>query len=198
MMKTGTTAAALAALLALAAGCAPEPSYENADAFIAAFVEALARGDEAAYEQFYLHEEDFDKSQPNAVATIKNFMGRVRGKYLRACNGAASIIGGRPVEIEAIDYRSGVKRAAGFVRDLGEHYADVSVRLRTGEMPVTLLIEELFEVDGNWRVTLFATLVDAGTERLPDVDLQPSQEKRDENAPLEGMEEVDPDEVDRR
>ena len=196
MKKKLTTVAAVVMLLALAAGCAPKPSYDNADAFLKAFVQTLVRGDESAYEQFYLHEDDFDKTQPNASMTIQNFMGRVRGKYLRACNGAASIIGGRPVEIESIDYHSGVKRAASFVHDLGEHYADVTVHLSTGEMPVTLQIEELFEVDGEWRLTLFATLVDSGTERLPDVDLQPSQEKRDENAPLEGMEEVDPDEVD--
>jgi len=47
------------------------------------------------------------------------------------------------------------------------------------------------KTDGNWRLTTFSTLVDTGTEQLPDIEIRPSTEERDTEDLFEEDEEGD-------
>lgn len=185
-MKRARSAVALLTVVPLlAVGCQGKPAFDNADAFLTAFVQTLARGNADAYENYYLQGEDFDKSGAAATAAIKNFTGRVRNRFLSSCSGAAALLKGREVSIESIEYGGGRPRAALFLRDVGEHFANVTIRLKADDMLISLHIEEVIEVGGQWRLTTFKTVVDTGTERLPDIEIQPSTEKAEEGDPFE-------------
>jgi hypothetical protein len=189
---TRLLSAALLILVLLAAACTQQETRGDADQFIRAFVEMLARGDSHRYESFYLQEEDFDPSAPGAEGAVRAFTVRVRDSYLAACRGAAELLRNRPVRIIGIDFTSGRKRAALFLKDVSEHHAEVFVKLEAGDMPVTLRIEEIIKVGGSWRLTRFHTVVDTGTERLDDVEIQPSTEEQEIDEAFDESGEIDP------
>ncbi len=177
-------------LVFLLTGCAGEARYDNAEDFLRAFVAALARGDLQSCEPFYLHTGDFDSSIPGAKPAIGRFDTTIRQRFLNACRGAIELLKGKQAEVISIELRKGEARAASFLKNIEEHYSGVTVRI-AGDMPISLLIEEVMKTDGNWRLTTFSTLVDTGTEQLPDIEIRPSTEERDTEDPFEEDEEGD-------
>jgi hypothetical protein len=184
-------AAAVSALLTalLLASCVGQQSYENAEQFLDDFVAALAAGDIDRCQQFYLQTDDFEPAAEGVRPAITRFDTAIRQRFLNACRGAAELLKGKRVEIQSIELNHGEPRAASFLRDVTEHYSKVMVHLKAGETSISLLIEEVFETGGKWRLTTFSTLFDAGTEQLPDVEVRPSTEERETDIPPEEGEE---------
>jgi hypothetical protein len=184
-------AAAVSALLTalLLASCVGQQSYENAEQFLDDFVAALAASDIDRCQQFYLQTDDFDPAAEGVRPAITRFDTAIRQRFLNACRGAAELLKGKRVEIQSIELNHGEPRAASFLRDVTEHYSKVMVHLKAGETSISLLIEEVFETGGKWRLTTFSTLFDAGTEQLPDVEVRPSTEERETDIPPEEGEE---------
>jgi hypothetical protein len=189
MMRRFIAVLALFLLTLLAVACGSQPRYGNAEQFLRDFVSALAAGDLDRCERFYLNTDDFDPAAEGVQPAISRFDTTVRQRFLNACRGAVELLRGKNVTIDSIELNRGEPRAASFLRNVTEHYSKVMVHLKAGETSISLLIEEVFETDGKWRLTTFSTLFDAGTEKLPDLEIRPSTENRETDIPPEGDEE---------
>ncbi|HUX08141.1 MAG TPA: hypothetical protein VMX35_12585 [Acidobacteriota bacterium] len=189
-MKRAAVTISIVMVLTLA-GCAGEAQYDNAEGFLRAFVTTLANGDLQNCESFYLSTTDFDPSIPGAQPAIGRFDTTIRQRFLNSCRGAMELLKGKEVEILAIELHQGEQRVATFMKNVGEHYAMVNVRVKAEGTSISLLIEEVIKTDGNWRLTSFSTLVDTGTEQLPDIEIRPSTEERDTEDLFEEDEEGD-------
>ncbi len=167
-MRAPRAAALCAALpltltLVLATACTERPSHDDPSEFIGAFVQALRDNDAARYGEFYLRRDDFD----SAGAAVDRASGPDRESFLAGCRGAAALLHGREVSIEGIEFGGPSPRAAALLHGVLEHRSQVVVRLRAGDMSVSLLIPELIRLEDGWRLTGVRTIVDTGSERLP-------------------------------
>ena len=167
-MRAPRAAALCAALtltlvLVLAAACSERPPHDDPSEFIAAFVEALRDGGAARYGEFYVRRDDFEV----AGAAVDRASGPDRESFLAGCRGAAALLRGREVSLEGIEFGGARPRAAAPLRGVLEHRSQVVVRLRAGDVSVSLLIPELIRLEGGWRLTGVRTIVDTGSERLP-------------------------------
>jgi hypothetical protein len=157
----------------LLASCSNAPDYSSKEAFIEDFIKTLLSGEEGKYPQFFVALEDFDNDADGVQMAIERFTGTIKAQFLNSCNSLSELLKDKDVEIVSVEFRKNKPRILRFIGEVEEHYEGVEVYLDTGsEEQVVLTIQELYLIDGKWRMTTFTTLIDQGTERMDPVNLE--------------------------
>ena len=157
------TLISLAILTVLAAiSCSKPVDNSSPEAFVRDFVQTLKSG--GNYQAYYLKEADFAEDESSQM-TVVRFTDFVQENFMRRCANAHDLFKGKKLEIKSVELIPSERKAANFLRSVGTvHKAIVNVVLDDEEL--RLEIEEVIQVGEEYRLVLFAILVDFGTEKV--------------------------------
>ena len=171
----------LIVLIAIAMiSCSLGPDHTSAEAFAESYVNALLKASERSIHDFYIQENDFDTSKPGAELSQKRMMGNVRAEYLKRSRNLIRLIGRSGYEIASVTAPKGEARAGNFLKNVTDVRTEVSIELQGEKDRVILIIEEMINTDGKWRLTLFRTVIDGGTENIGEVGIELPEKPEEE------------------
>lgn len=176
-------------VLTITVACEYGPDHSSPEAFLKSFVKTVQHGGEGQFPKFYLKSSDFNHGAEGSEMAVNRFTGAVRQNFMRSCATLASVLKGKKATVDGIQLNNNNPRVVGFLKNVRKSYSDVTVRITAGSTPVFLKVDELVQIDKQWRMTTFMVIIDEGKtilgERAIKIEAPENEEEEGETEEVE-------------